>query len=98
MSIISRCTFYGIFRISSYIFSTKSNLHFRGIVHCLKLSPNLRRQAPDVRTAILSRHSEDKILRLKTKVLSNILEMVVKPKESDEKTEKIEAEKLDSKI
>ena len=57
----------------------KSNFYFRGIVHCLKLSPNLRRQAPAVKTALLSKYSEDKIFRLKTKVLSNILEMVVKP-------------------
>ena len=60
---------------------------FRGIVHCLKLSPNLRRQAPEVRTAMLSKHSEDKILRLKTRVLNNILEMVVKPKDSKQQTE-----------
>ena len=85
-------------RISTCIFSTKSNLIFRGIVHCLKLSPNLRRQAPDVRTAMLSKHSEGKILRLKTKVLSNILEMVVKPKESDPKAEKIEIEKYSNKM
>ena len=91
--------FYGYY-VSNFnlIFSTKLNLNSRGIVHCLKLSPNLRRQAPDVRTAMLSKHSEGKILRLKTKVLSNILEMVVKPKESDPKAEKIEIEKYSNKM
>ena len=70
----------------------QSILYFRGIVHCLKLSPNLRRQAQEVKTAMLSKHSEDKILRLKTKVLSNILEMVVKPKSSKQQSEKLDIE------
>ena len=67
--------------------SMKSQFYFRGIVHCLKLSPNLRRQAPAVKTAMLSKHSEDKIFRLKTKVLSNILEMVVKPEATKKEKE-----------
>ena len=62
---------------------------FRGIVHCLKLSPNLRKNPKDVRTAILDRHSKKKILNLKKKVLNNILEMVVKSTDSRHDPEEI---------
>ena len=44
---------------------------------CLKLSPNLRKQTPEVETATFT-GIKSKIINLERKILSNILEMARK--------------------
>ena len=52
--------------------------HFRGSVHCLKLSPNLRRQTKDVKAALNNKEPK-KALELEIKKLDNLLAMVRQP-------------------
>ena len=59
-------------------------LYFRGIVQCLKLSPNLRKQTRQVEAAMFIKDSR-KVFSLEQKILTNILEMTMKP-EANTKT------------
>ena len=45
---------------------------------CLKLSPNLRRQTPEVKDAASTEEGSRKVFGLEVKILKNILEMVRK--------------------
>ena len=54
----------------------------RGSIHCLKLSPNLRKQTKEVRSALLNKEPK-KALEMETKKLESLLAMV---KEPDDKT------------
>ena len=58
---------------------------YRGVVHCLKLSPNLRKQTKGVRSALLNKDKK-KALELEVKKLNIILAMV-KDQENIEKEE-----------
>ena len=58
--------------------------HFSGVVQCLKLSPNLRKQAPEVEAATFLANTK-KVFALEQKILSNILEMTKVP-EKDTRT------------
>lgn len=58
---------------------------YRGVVHCLKLSPNLRKQTKGVRSALLNKDKK-KALELEVKKLNVILAMV-KDQENIEKEE-----------
>ena len=58
-------------------FEYKSILHYRGIIKCLKLSPNLRKQTPEVQAATFT-DNKVKVLNLERKILHNILEMAKK--------------------
>ena len=53
----------------------------RGTVHCLKLSPNLRKQTKEVRVALANREPK-KALELEVKKLENLLAMVREPDEN----------------
>ena len=55
--------------------------YLRGVVECLKLSPNLRKQTVEVQNATFT-GNKTKIFNLERKILSNILEMARKS-ESD---------------
>ena len=59
-------------------------LCFRGVVQCLKLSPNLRKQTRQVEAAMFIKDSR-KVFSLEQKILTNILEMTMKP-EANSKT------------
>ena len=56
---------------------------FRGGVHCLKLSPNLRKQTREVKAALVDK-DEKKALMFETKKLESILAMVREPDENEE--------------
>ena len=58
--------------------------NFSGVVQCLKLSPNLRKQAPEVEAATFLANTK-KVFALEQKILSNILEMTKVP-EKDART------------
>ena len=60
----------------------------KGAIHCLKLSPNLRRQTKEVRTAMLNKEPK-KALELEIRKLESLLAMVREP---DENTKKMEIE------
>ena len=55
---------------------------FRGFVHALKLSPNLRKQSLEVRKAIIAGEM-NKIWNLEVKKLDIILAMVRDPEEAE---------------
>ena len=57
------------------------SLHSRGTVHCLKLSPNLRKQTKEVRVAMANKEPK-KALELEVKKLENLLAMVREPDEN----------------
>ena len=57
------------------------SLHERGTVHCLKLSPNLRKQTKEVRVALANKEPK-KALELEVKKLENLLAMVREPDEN----------------
>ena len=62
------------------------NIYFyRGVVECLKLSPNLRKQTQEVETATFT-GNKTKVLNLERKILSNILEMTRKSESDTNKT------------
>lgn len=66
-------------RNSNNIGKGVSNLSLgRGHVHCLKLSPNLRRQTKDVRTAMINKEPK-KALELEVRKLESLLAMVREP-------------------
>ena len=50
-------------------------------MHCLKLSPNLRKQTKEVRVALANREPK-KALELEVKKLENLLAMVREPDEN----------------
>ena len=54
---------------------------FRGIIQCLKLSPNLRKQTKDVKTALMNKDPK-KALELEVKKLEVLLAMVREPDEN----------------
>ena len=56
-------------------------LFFRGIIQCLKLSPNLRKQTKDVKTALMNKDPK-KALELEVKKLEVLLAMVREPDEN----------------
>ena len=69
-----------------YWYSTIVIFHFilsRGSVHCLKLSPNLRKQTREVKAALVDK-DEKKALMFETKKLESILAMVREPDENEE--------------
>lgn len=53
----------------------------RGIIQCLKLSPNLRKQTKDVKTALMNKDPK-KALELEVKKLEVLLAMVREPDEN----------------
>ena len=57
------------------------SLHIRGTVHCLKLSPNLRKQTKEVRVALANKEPK-KALELEVKKLENLLARVREPDEN----------------
>ena len=59
--------------------------HFSGVVQCLKLSPNLRKQAPEVEAATFLANTK-KVFALEQKILSNILEMTKVPEKDTRAT------------
>ena len=61
-------------------------LCFRGIVQCLKLSPNLRKQTRQVEAAMFIKDSR-KVFTLEQKILTNILEMTMKPEANSKETD-----------
>ena len=61
-------------------------LSFRGCVHCLKLSPNLRKQTREVKAALVDK-DEKKALMFEVKKLESILAMVREPDENEEDKE-----------
>ena len=64
--------------------SNNSNVIFyRGCVHCLKLSPNLRKQTREVKAALVDK-DEKKALMFETKKLESILAMVREPDDKEE--------------
>ena len=60
-------------------------LYFSGVVQCLKLSPNLRKQAPEVEAATFLANTK-KVFALEQKILSNILEMTKVPEKDTHTT------------
>ena len=50
----------------------------KGVVHCLKLSPNLRRQSKEVKTALLNKHLK-KAGEMEIKKLEQLLGQVREP-------------------
>ena len=57
------------------------DLYFcRGFVQCLKLSPNLRKQAKDIQTALRNKNAK-KALELEVKKLQTIMAMVREPED-----------------
>ena len=64
--------------------SNNCNVIFnRGCVHCLKLSPNLRKQTREVKAALVDK-DEKKALMFETKKLESILAMVREPDDKEE--------------
>ena len=60
---------------------TFCDLNFcRGFVQCLKLSPNLRKQAKDIQTALRNKNAK-KALELEVKKLQTIMAMVREPED-----------------
>ena len=57
-------------------------IYFRGYVHALKLSPNLRRQTNDVRKAMINGEIK-KVWGLEVKKLDILLAMVNEPDEEE---------------
>ena len=55
----------------------------RGCVHCLKLSPNLRKQTREVKAALVDK-DEKKAMMFEVKKLESILAMVREPDETEE--------------
>ena len=55
------------------------SLCFRGSVQCLKLSPNLRKQTPEVSAVAMYGENSKKVFSLERKILCNILEMTRLP-------------------
>ncbi|TRY67482.1 hypothetical protein TCAL_05969 [Tigriopus californicus] len=53
----------------------------KGTVHCVKLSPNLRRQTKEVKTALANKEPK-KALELEIKKLENLLAMVREPQDN----------------
>ena len=53
----------------------------RGQIHCLKLSPNLRKQTKEVKTAIINKDPK-KALELEVKKLEVLLAMVREPEDN----------------
>ena len=53
----------------------------RGIVHCLKLSPNLRKQPKKIITAMLNKQTK-KVKELQVQKLLVIVEMVKEPQDN----------------
>ena len=66
--------FQGFFKIKNFFI-------FRGIIQCLKLSPNLRKQTKDVKTALMNKDPK-KALELEVKKLEVLLAMVREPDEN----------------
>lgn len=62
---------------------------FRGLVQCLKLSPNLRKQTKEVKNAMLNKDTK-KALELEVKKLETLLAMVREPGEVTAVTEEEE--------
>jgi hypothetical protein len=58
-------------------------LYYRGYIQCLKLSPNLRKQTKDVKSALINKDPK-KALVFETKKLEVLLAMVREPEEKDE--------------
>ena len=56
---------------------------YRGCIHCLKLSPNLRRQTREVKAALVDK-DEKRALMFEIKKLESILAMVREPDENEE--------------
>ena len=54
----------------------------RGFVQCLKLSPNLRKQTKEVKTALINKDPK-KALEFEVKKLETLLAMVREPDEND---------------
>ena len=67
--------FQGLFIIKHFFY------FFRGIIQCLKLSPNLRKQTKDVKTALMNKDPK-KALELEVKKLEVLLAMVREPDEN----------------
>ena len=64
----------------------KNIFYFRGCVHAMKLSPNLRTQSLDMRKAVMSGDTK-KVWTLEVKKLDIILAMVNDPEEVVEQKE-----------
>ena len=67
--------------ISRFFLNKTLFLFFRGIIQCLKLSPNLRKQTKDVKTALMNKDPK-KALELEVKKLEVLLAMVREPDEN----------------
>ena len=63
----------------------------RGIIQCLKLSPNLRKQTKDVKTALMNKDKK-KALELEVKKLEILLAMVREPDDTPSTLVRVEEE------
>ena len=72
---------WNYYLISRFFLNKTLFLFFRGIIQCLKLSPNLRKQTKDVKTALMNKDPK-KALELEVKKLEVLLAMVREPDEN----------------